>query len=118
MRLRSVGIAAPLCGVLLVAPGCEPAKREPAATPRVAPGSGLSEAGLYRLALRPQDAEVPLGQLHGWVVHVETADGDPFVPQRLAFSGGMPQHGHGFVTEPRVTRAMPTPPLACFIKCP
>ncbi len=28
------------------------------------------------------------------------------MPIRLAVSGGMPQHQHGFVTEPRVTEAL------------
>ena len=68
--------------------------------------STLSEAGLYRVALRPELGEIPLGRIHGWVVHLETRDGETFLPSRLAFSGGMPQHGHGLETEPRVTRAL------------
>jgi hypothetical protein len=44
--------------------------------------------------------------MHSWVVSVETAAGDVVEPTRLAFDGGMPQHGHGFVTVPRVTRSL------------
>lgn len=73
----------------------------------VAPGSGLSADGRYRLRLEPRDGDVPLGRLHAWVLAVETAEGVPFEPQRLAVSGGMPQHDHGFETEPRVTQRLP-----------
>jgi hypothetical protein len=66
----------------------------------------LSEAGLYRVALRPEDGQVPLGRMHGWVVHLATRDGETFVPSRLAVTGGMPQHGHGFETTPRATRSL------------
>jgi hypothetical protein len=65
-----------------------------------------TEADLYRVAFRPRDGDAPLGQLHAWVFHVETVEGTLFQPVRLAVSGGMPQHGHGFVTEPRVTRVL------------
>jgi len=78
--------------------------REPAK--QSAPGSGVSEAGHYRVSLHPADGEIPLGQLHGWIVEVATADGEPFAPIRLAMDGGMPQHGHGLVTQPRVTRTL------------
>lgn len=87
----------------------ETAKSEPAPAEErlVAPGSGLSADGRYRLRLEPRDGDVPLGRLHAWVLAVETADGVPFEPRRLAVSGGMPQHDHGFQTEPRVTQRLP-----------
>jgi hypothetical protein len=66
----------------------------------------LSQDGLYRAALRPETGVPRIGPLHAWVLHVEAADGALFEPTRLTVSGGMPQHGHGFVTTPRVTRAL------------
>lgn len=85
--------------------GCAPEREAPQeATPVEIAGD--SEAGFYRVSLRPVDGEVPLGALHAWVVVVETAAGESFEPTRLAFGGGMPQHQHGFVTEPRVTRVL------------
>lgn len=100
--------AALLLGTLLAC-GSEPAP--PPASPAadaaaVAPGAGLSQGGLYRLSLRPREGRVPLGPLHTWVLQVETADGAPFEPTRLAVGGGMPQHAHGFQSEPRVTQAL------------
>ncbi len=65
-----------------------------------------TEAGRYRVGLRPRGGDAPIGALHEWVVTVERADGTPFTPQRILVDGGMPQHGHGFITQPRVTRAL------------
>jgi hypothetical protein len=101
-----------LLGAVLVVCACgaaeENVRDEAPATGAVltAPGSGLSEAGHYRLSLRPRDGEIPLGRLHAWVVTTETPQGQRFAPSHLWMGGGMPQHAHGFTTEPRVTGAM------------
>jgi hypothetical protein len=68
--------------------------------------TSLTEAGHYRVAMRPESEQVASGALHTWIVHVEQADGQLFAPTRLAVDGGMPQHGHGFQTLPRVTRSL------------
>jgi hypothetical protein len=66
------------------------------------------ESGLYRVAIAPEGGTIPLRAMHAWVVEVATAAGEPFEPTRLAFDGGMPQHGHGFPSAPRVTRSLGT----------
>jgi len=58
------------------------------------------------VSLRPAEDAVPLGQLHDWVFHLETRDGETFTPTLLTVEGGMPQHDHGFASEPRITRAL------------
>ena len=83
----------------------------PARAESTLPGEDLaalrpSDGGQYRVALRPADGEIPLGRLHEWIFHVETVEGRAFRPSRLALSGGMPQHKHGFVTDPRLTRSL------------
>ena len=65
-----------------------------------------SEAGLYRATIRPQGDSIPKGKLHRWVLHLETANGAPVDGCDIAVDGGMPQHGHGLPTKPRVTRAL------------
>lgn len=102
---RSAGIASLLAAALALA-GC--GTREdgrPAAGP-AGPGSTLSAGGLYRISLEPESGAIPLNVMHSWVVGVETAGGEVVEPTRIAFDGGMPQHGHGFVTVPRVTRSL------------
>ena len=56
------------------------------------------------LRIRPRGDSIPRGRLHGWTLHLETADGAPVDAATLAVDGGMPQHGHGLPTRPRVTR--------------
>ena len=65
-----------------------------------------SEAGLYRATIRPQGDTIPQGKLHRWTLHLETAGGAPVDGCTITVDGGMPQHGHGLPTKPRVTRAL------------
>ena len=65
-----------------------------------------SESGLYRGTIRPQGDSIPKGRLQRWTLHLETASGAPVDSVTVAVDGGMPQHGHGLPTKPRVTRAL------------
>jgi len=107
-----LGVLVAACGGEAPPPAPEPAGSDPAdaavaeqAVHR-APGAALTEAGRYRVSLAPEAGRVPLGELHAWEVQVATPEGAPVTPTRLAFDGGMPQHGHGLTTAPRVTEAL------------
>ena len=63
-----------------------------------------SEAGLYRATIEPQGDSIPQGKLHRWTLHLETTSGAAVDSATIAVDGGMPQHGHGLPTKPRVTR--------------
>ena len=63
-----------------------------------------SEGGLYRATIKPQGDSIPQGKLHRWTLHLETARGVAVDSVVVAVDGGMPQHGHGLPTKPRVTR--------------
>jgi hypothetical protein len=65
-----------------------------------------SEGGLYRATIHPQGDSIPQGRLHRWTVHLETASGAPVDSAIVVVDGGMPQHGHGLPTKPRVTREL------------
>jgi len=65
-----------------------------------------SEGGLYRGTIRPQGDSIPQGRLQRWTLHLESATGAPLDSARVVVDGGMPQHGHGLPTKPRVTRAL------------
>lgn len=65
-----------------------------------------SEAGLYRATIRPQGDSIPKGKLQRWTLHLETSTGAPVDSATVGVDGGMPQHGHGLPTKPRVTRAL------------
>ena len=95
LLVAALGLA---CGAAEEAP--EPVDPKPASALRPTDG------GLYLVGLQPRGGPAPIGALHEWVLTVERPDGRPFSPRRIAVDGGMPQHGHGFVTQPRVTGAL------------
>jgi hypothetical protein len=63
----------------------------------------ISDQGLFRVAYRPQSGSIAVNQIHSWVLHVETADGQPVEDAEIRVEGDMPQHGHGLPTVPQVT---------------
>ena len=65
-----------------------------------------SAAGLYRATIRPEGDSIPQGRLQRWTLHLETPNGTPVDVCQISVDGGMPQHGHGLPTKPRVTRAL------------
>ena len=59
--------------------------------------------GLYRVNVVSCPAEIPVNSATTWTVRVTTRARTP-VRGRVAVTGGMPDHGHGFLTPPVVTR--------------
>ena len=66
----------------------------------------MSSHQLYRAAVRPAVVPIPVRRLQRWTLHLDTADGRPVDTATITMNGGMPQHGHGLPTSPRVTRAL------------
>ena len=63
-----------------------------------------SSQGKFVVQMDPPAAGPAINQMHAWQVRLLALDGEPVSQARIAFDGGMPQHGHGFPTKPRVTR--------------
>jgi hypothetical protein len=63
-----------------------------------------SAAGMYVVSIQPATPAVRVNQIHSWHVSVQTPDGRAVENAQFTFAGGMPQHFHGFPTQPRVTR--------------
>lgn len=64
----------------------------------------LSEQRLFRGTYRSTLEPMTIGTIHSWVLHVETADGQPVEDAQITVDGGMPQHGHGLPTIPKATK--------------
>jgi hypothetical protein len=65
-----------------------------------------TEQGIYVGTLEPSSTPIPVGTIQSWTVAVTTADGQPVEHAALSIDGGMPQHGHGLPTEPKVTEEL------------
>ncbi len=63
-----------------------------------------SQQGKFVVRMDPPTTGPAINQMHAWQVRLSAPDGTPVSQAKLAFAGGMPQHGHGFPTKPRVTR--------------
>jgi hypothetical protein len=68
-------------------------------------GPRTSAAGRYVAALEPASPLRPR-QMQTVRVTVRDAEGRAIDQARISIDGGMPQHGHGLPTRPRVTRTL------------
>lgn len=62
-----------------------------------------SSQGKFVVRMEPPVGGPAINQMHAWQVRLATPDGQPVSRATIAFAGGMPQHGHGFPTKPRIT---------------
>jgi hypothetical protein len=62
-----------------------------------------SDNGFYQVSFTSELDPLAINQMHSWILHVETADGEPVEDAVITVDGGMPQHGHGLPTQPQVT---------------
>jgi hypothetical protein len=60
----------------------------------------------YIVGIRPVSGPAGLNKIHAWEVRVASPSGQPVDGLKIAVDGGMPQHGHGLPTQPRVTRQL------------
>lgn len=92
-------IAAPLA--LLIAPlaGCTNTPKDlDRSTTR------LTAERRFEVSVKPLTEPVAINQMHAWEIKVQTPAGAPVRHAQIDVAGGMPEHGHGFPTRPRVTR--------------
>ncbi len=68
--------------------------------------SRLSAAGIFQVSFSSRLQPMTINRMHSWVLHVETAAGDPVEGAEIQVGGGMPEHDHGLPTSPRVTREL------------
>jgi len=78
--------------------------RRPAAT-EFGLGPRVSAAGHYVATLEPTTPLRPR-QMYTIRVSVRDTDGRAIEGAQISIDGGMPQHGHGLPTRPRVTRTL------------
>jgi hypothetical protein len=63
-----------------------------------------SDLGTFTATVVPATDPIALEQVQTWTVELEMADGSSPDVAAITVDGGMPQHGHGLPSEPKVTR--------------
>ena len=66
--------------------------------------SKATEHGHFHVAIAPEAPPVSVNRMHRWILTVHTPDGKPVEDAAITVDGGMPDHGHGLPTAPRVTK--------------
>lgn len=102
--LRTLRTAAALAAVTLLPVACMAFARPPVDLDYGR--TRTSEGRTYVATIKPQGDSIPQGKLQRWALHLATAAGTPVDSASISVDGGMPQHGHGLPTKPRVTRAL------------
>ena len=63
-----------------------------------------SDAGKYMVEISPPAQQpVRVNQIQTWRIVLRTATGEPVQGATIEVGGGMPEHGHGFPTQPKVS---------------
>jgi hypothetical protein len=83
-------------------PSASEAGVEPTPVPNLQTGV-VSENGLFRASWQSRPEAPAINEVHEWVLHIETAAGEPAAGALLTVDGDMPAHRHGMPTEPQVT---------------
>ena len=102
-RRVAVRTALAIVALSVLAVGCGHFRQAPSPDIQLVKASAH---GLYRASVRPDVTPIPVRRLQRWTLHLDTVDGQPVDTATISMDGGMPQHGHGLPTKPRVTRAL------------
>ena len=65
-----------------------------------------SMQGHFIVSFKSEVHPAPVNKLHSWNLSVKSADGKPLKNASIKILGDMPEHGHGFPTEPEVSSTM------------
>jgi hypothetical protein len=87
-----------------------PETAEPALAPKAGPELGaraISESGRLVGRLYPESGDrIEIGSFQSWVIELRDTRGAALTGAAIAIAGGMPGHGHGLPTDPRVTEEL------------
>jgi len=60
----------------------------------------------YHVAIQSLADPIAINKMHAWEIRLRSPSGEAVSGARISVDGGMPEHGHGLPTQPRVTREL------------
>jgi hypothetical protein len=63
----------------------------------------VTDQELFTVSVSSEQDPLVLNEIHSWIIHVSSEEGQAVENATIEVGGGMPQHNHGFPTEPEVT---------------
>lgn len=64
----------------------------------------VSASKLFKISFETDPSTIPLNAFHTWTLTIQDADGAPVTDAEIGIGGGMPAHGHGLPTQPKMTK--------------
>jgi hypothetical protein len=58
----------------------------------------------YRVEVHSLADPIAINKMHAWEIRLRSPSDEPVSGASFTVGGGMPQHGHGFPTQPKVTK--------------
>ena len=68
--------------------------------------SKLSRHKHYKVSITARPRKVAINVMHSWILDIVMPDGRPVKGANVTVDGGMPNHGHGLPTSPRITKQL------------
>lgn len=65
-----------------------------------------TEQNRYVVEVQSLANPIAINKMHAWEARVKLPSGEPVSGAGIKVDGGMPQHGHGYPTQPRVTKEL------------
>ena len=62
----------------------------------------MTDGGMFHAKVEPLVDTVVINELHTWQLTLMDIDKNPVEGAAITFGGGMPEHNHGFPTEPEI----------------
>jgi len=88
------------------APDATPPTVMPSASEPEVGGRAVSDSGRLVGRIQPESGRIEIGAFQNWVIELRDKSGAGVTGAAIAIAGGMPVHGHGLPTEPRVTEEL------------
>ncbi len=57
----------------------------------------------YSVSIEPREKKIPIGEYHEWKIGLLDSRDNPVTEARISMNGGMPKHGHGLPSKPKIT---------------
>lgn len=66
----------------------------------------MTTLGHFKVSIANQTTPVRINHMHDWLLTVKGHGGNSISEAKISVDGGMPAHGHGLPTAPRVTKEL------------
>ena len=64
----------------------------------------LSDNQIFKVSYTSKVEPIEINRLHAWLILIQDKNGKRIENAEILVQGGMPEHNHGFPTQPKITK--------------